>query len=139
MPPVVGKNVIAPLAQARRRPWRTENVAAKALQRVDDLPVEILSQCLLGNAERFEVVGANLQRRAVEIKHEAAVFIEQDGVPGSRPNLDLRCSVAKPGAEYAGNDDHRRGIGDFGADAVEPSEIGTSWAGGWKIDYADGR
>jgi hypothetical protein len=72
------------------------------LQRVDDLAIKILPERLIGNVECFQAVGTHLQGRAVEVEYEIAVFIEQDGVPGSRPNLDAGRAIAELGAEDAG-------------------------------------
>jgi len=94
LPPVVWVDVVPALALARRRAGVGVEVAAELLQRLDDLAVEIAAERLIGNARRFEVVVADLQRRGIEVQRELSVLVEQNHLRRARPDFVAGDAVA---------------------------------------------
>ena len=74
LPPVVGKHVETALTRLRAGSRRRADVAAEALQRVDDRAVDVVAEHRIREVISLDVVAADRERDGIEVDGEPAII-----------------------------------------------------------------
>ncbi len=129
--PVVGEYVIVLLAGGRRLARVGAAVAAVALQHAQDFGVEVSSGRPVGEPRDHQFVRQRLERLRVDLEGEFGVVGEHDLPDRPGPHLAAGLGMGEPGAEGAGDEDHRRLDVRIGLHGIEPLQVRRrSGAGG---------